>query len=169
MVESSSGDGGTGGGGTQGLVRRQVSHASECEALSAAAASSSMAASASAAAAPSDLRPLRPGLSVLDALGGGLEEEDPRPVPGALGVNAGLDWPLVDREEALEALAAVVPAEAAEPPGARVGVRFSPSVFMVQIGCSVLENGAKGTPRASPNGLGHTLRFAPENCIEKYV
>ena len=128
-----------------------------------------MAASASAAAAPSDLWPLRPGLSVLDALGGGLEEEGPRPVPGALGVNAGLDWPLVDREEALEALAAVVPAEAAEPPAARVGVRFSPSVFMVQIGFSVLENGARGTPRASPSGLGHIRPFAPQYCTKKYV
>ena len=91
-----------------------------------------------------------------------MEEEGPRPVPGALGVNAGLDWPLVDREEALEALAAVVPAEAAEPPAARVGVRFSPSVFMVQIGLSVLENGARGTPRASPNGLSHIGLLLPK-------
>ena len=29
--------------------------------------------------------------------------EDARPVPGALGVNTGLDWPLVEREEALDA------------------------------------------------------------------
>ena len=92
-------------------------------------------------------------------------EEEPRPVPGALGVNAGLDWPLVDREEALEALAAVVPAEAAEPPAARVGVRFSPSVFMVQIGLSVLENGARGTPRAPPNGLSHIRHFTVYFCL----
>ena len=33
---------------------------------------------------------------------------------------------------------------------------------MVQIGFSVLEYGAKGTPRASPNGLSHTRVLLPK-------
>ena len=94
------------------------------------------------------------------AFGGALAGlEDARPVPGALGVNTGFDWPLVEREEALQALAAGAPEDAAVPEPAGGGLAlpgFRPpqrpwcvimAVFMLRRWRSCLESGAVGTPR----------------------
>ena len=94
------------------------------------------------------------------AFGGALAGlEDARAVPGALGVNTGFDWPLVEREEALQALAAGAPEDAAVPEPAGGGLAlpgFRPpqrpwcvimTVFMLRRWRSCLESGAVGTPR----------------------
>ena len=102
--------------------------------------------------------------------GDGLEEEGPRPVPGALGVNAGLDWPLVDREEALaRGTCGGGSGRGCRAAGGESGreVQSERRHGADRVGCF-----GKWCQRHSAgiaSGLGHTSSFSPENCIDKYA